>query len=282
MPPGDSRQLVTRPAWGNLRQGTIFSGAIADGYSGCDVHGIVITAHCDLTHGKVPLVNYLPAVHMADWFSRDFAASLIGRIRSDLNARLSDILRSEGYSATILTVHDRRRAIDALFPSTARGKSGTRGDKAREIVNALDLLDDLDRPAPESLTSDQLAALEEISPKFASRLRVECLRNALNGYYFLSHIDSEGPHTGFVVLLRQIYHLPLPTALAVANGTDLQHDTLSSAISPLTRDPPEFAMPIGQLVSPYLEHLMQNFSTLFARIGIPDLPQDLQRHLAGG
>jgi len=32
----------------------------------------------------------------------------------------------------------------------------------------------------------------------------------------------------------------------------------------------DFAMPIGEIVSPYVEHLLQTFSHLFGRIGLPD------------
>ena len=279
MAPSDPRPLIAKPTWGHLRQGTIFSGAAADGYANCHVHGIVITARCDLTHGKVPLVNYLPIVHISDWLSRDFATCLIDRLRPDLSSRLSDLLTSEGYSPTILGVHDRHTVLDTLFPSTVTGKSIQRGTNARNTAQSLDFLDDLGRIP---LGSDQLAALQQVSPRAAFRLKLDCLRNSLNGYHFLSHIDPIGAHTGFVILLRQIYHLPLPAALAVAKGADLQDSTVATLTASITPKPDGFAMPIGQLVSPYVEHLMQNFSTLFARIGVPDLPHDFQHHLAGG
>ena len=125
------------------------------------------------------------------------------------------------------------------------------------------------------------ALLQGISPKTASKLTLACLHNSLNGYHFLSHIDFQGDQTGFVVLLRQIYHLPLPTALAVARGVELDDNTLA-ALPIVSLQPGAFAMPIGQLASPYLEHLMQNFSTLFSRIGVPDLPHDFQQYFVGG
>jgi hypothetical protein len=33
-------------------------------------------------------------------------------------------------------------------------------------------------------------------------------------------------------------------------------------------------MPVGVLSSPFIEHLMQSFSSMFARIGLPDLENE--------
>ena len=278
MPSRDPRSIIAQPSWGILRQGTVFSGAIADHYENCEVFGIVITAHCDLQHGKTGIVNYLPVVHMSDWLCRDFALSLVDRIRSSVRSQLADLLRAEGHSPTILDVQDRNVVVETLFPPTIIGKSVRRGAKARDAVASLDLLDQLDSPP---LTEDQLIGLQDIAPKAASGMKRECLRNSLNGYYFLSHIDPAGDHSGFVVLLRQIYHLPLSAALAVAEGLHLDGAAPLAAVATLAQDPDGFAMPIGQLASPYLEHLMQSFAALFARIGVPDLPDEFQTNLTG-
>ena len=278
MAPRDSRSLIDKPIWGNLRQGTIFTGAVADGYGRCDVFGLIITARCDLTHGKTGLVNYLPVVHFDDWLHRDFATILRDRLRPSLVGRLSDLLSSEGFSPTILDVHDYHSAVEALFPSTLTGKSIRRGTKAREAVEALRCIDHLSHLP---LSQDELTTLKGISPRNASNLKRACLRNGLSGYHFLSHIDFEGQHTGFVVLLRQVYHLPIRIALAVARGMETDTNTSTSTIF-VTLKPGSFAMPIGQVASPYMEHLMQNFATLFSRIGIPDPPAEFEDHLLKG
>ena len=61
-----------------MTQGTIFSGALAEDYVGCEVCGIVITARgelpgprhrisTDVFHDKVSRYTYLPMVKTCNW-----------------------------------------------------------------------------------------------------------------------------------------------------------------------------------------------------------------------
>jgi hypothetical protein len=43
----------------------------------------------------------------------------------------------------------------------------------------------------------------------------------------------------------------------------------------------DFAMPIGELTSPQVEHLLQTFSFLFGRIGLPDPGKESVAALCG-
>lgn len=81
---------------------------------------------------------------------------------------------------------------------------------------------------------------------------------------------------GYVALLREVKHIPRELALAIASGLD------ADAYLALQQQQPEcagrlavgkddFSLPLGILRSPDIEHLMQEFSWLFGRIGIEDL-----------
>ncbi|MBR0999622.1 hypothetical protein, partial [Bradyrhizobium liaoningense] len=95
----------------------------------------------------------------------------------------------------------------------------------------------------------------------------------LAGYYFLPKLETDGNETGFVALLREANHLPRKLARLIAGGLDATSEGLSDqshwlALVDFTHS--DFAMPVGEITSPQVEHLLQTFSHLFGRIGLPD------------
>lgn len=105
----------------------------------------------------------------------------------------------------------------------------------------------------------------------------ECAEQRLSGYYFLPEVE---PHPaeegGHVVLLRQIRHIPRDLAGAMASGlSGLEYAALSAQddrlLGQLSFDCSDFAMPVGLLRSPEVEHLAQEFAVLYTRIGVEDL-----------
>jgi hypothetical protein len=77
-----------------------------------------------------------------------------------------------------------------------------------------------------------------------------------------------------VGLLRETTFIPREIAIKVARGAEkssLEHDgNLLSATTCLSFDCDDFAMPISQVPSPDIEHVLQSFSMMFGRIGLPD------------
>lgn len=265
----DNRPLIARPTWGRIKQGTIFTGAIAEGYQDCEVDGVVITARCDLVHDKVPLVNYLPVVRFDDWLKRDYARLLATRLEKSALGRIRDLLVAEGHSPTVLETLSPERVVEELFPEEgARGKAVRRGEKAREATAAIDLCRSCadGHPVLENLLVD----LEELDPKAAQGLREECVRDRLSDYHFLSHVDQDGRHDGHVVLLRQVYHLPQALAADVAGGLELPCSEFPDALLASSG----FAAPMGEIRSPFVELMMQRFMLLFSRIGVPDISRE--------
>ena len=53
---------LEHPKSGKLQQGALFNCVLVSGYEGCPCHGLVLTARCDLEHGKYSVINYLPVV----------------------------------------------------------------------------------------------------------------------------------------------------------------------------------------------------------------------------
>jgi hypothetical protein len=91
----------------------------------------------------------------------------------------------------------------------------------------------------------------------------------------MASIEPQGSDLGFVALVREIQAIPKDLAVAVAGGLDSDLYGSMCQSNPsfhnkllISRD--DLAYPIGQMLSPHLEHLLQSFAFLFGRIGLPD------------
>lgn len=264
---------ISTPKLGLFTQGTLFTCAAAEDYTGCNVHGLVITARCDVAQNKAAVFNYLPVVPLDDWIHRDGRVLLCDRITKSLLGRMRRALKSASYSESILLTESPEAILDTLFPVDATSKSD---QKAR--VTFQELVRDY-REACNAHESEPLQYLaKEIANKHSGErdsLLRELIHHRLNGYYFLPSIVPDGSTEGYVVLLREIRHIPRDLAARIGEGISAEEYAAMCTDRPhfaarLSFEREPFGMPVGLLQSPHTEHLMQVFSMLFSRIGLPD------------
>lgn len=98
--------------------------------------------------------------------------------------------------------------------------------------------------------------------------------NRLNGFYLLRDMPLlSGDGTNSVALLREIHHIPTKLARDIVFGL-AKDDWIargdSSVRCPSFVASDDLAAPVAKLKSPWIEHVMQNFTMLFARIGVTD------------
>ncbi|EIE50584.1 hypothetical protein C357_12921 [Citreicella sp. 357] len=112
-------------------------------------------------------------------------------------------------------------------------------------------------------------------PKEIENLVRRLSRHDVMGHYLLETIDFEsGRAEGYVCLLREVS--TLPRLLAEKLGEGLDHSTYTALCKDLEFDADlvirrdDLAMPIVEIGSPTIEHILQSFSNLFGRIGIAD------------
>ncbi|MOA09838.1 hypothetical protein D3C78_1296930 [compost metagenome] len=79
----------------------------------------------------------------------------------------------------------------------------------------------------------------------------------------------------FVALLREIHHIPSSLAKEIVNGITAD-SWVGTDDQPHTKCPAfhanyDFCTPVARLKSPWMEHLMQSWTLLFARIGVEDI-----------
>ena len=267
---------ISAPKLGTLTQGTVFTCAAAEDYAGCIVYGLVITARCDVAQNKAAVFNYLPVVTLNDCVHRDGRILLCDRIAKNLLGRMRAALRSAKYSESIMLTQPPEAILDTLFSAASTSKSDQKARAAfQELARDYRQILETHESDPSELLARGVA--NKHSSDRDTLLR-ELVHHKLNGYYFLPSIAPNGSDQGYVVLLREIRHIPRDLAARIGDGISAEEYAALCAERPhfgsrLSFEREPFGMPIGLLASPYTEHLMQVFSMLFSRIGLPDPDQ---------
>lgn len=264
---------VMSPVSKEITQGYIFSCAKAEDYLGMPVNGLVITARCDIENDKAPKYNYIPIVRLQDWITRDGLNILLERAKKELIGTAKSKLQETGFSSKILESENLPKIIEKLFPENdSRRKIVKSREKLMSISEDLDFIYKTDKERDHSLVRE----LGNKYQKLRRKIIDELVKHSLAGYYFLPGISpDEESYLGYVVLLREIQHMPRDLAFRIKSGLSKDEYksicTINSNLSGyLMIDDDNKSMPIGVLPSPSLEHLMQCFSNLFCRIGLPD------------
>ncbi|TGP40552.1 hypothetical protein EN871_27720 [bacterium M00.F.Ca.ET.228.01.1.1] len=267
--------MISDPRMGRITQGTVFCGACAEEYPGRPVWGIVITARCDTTHEKTPIVNYLPVVTVEDWLQSHGGLLSIDREYAETKNRFKNLLVKKQLSETLLEVHSpiQIAAFNFPYPEESSGQKAAKerkdADEARAIASRMsELTGCLDSPLPNR---------ETIGPVISSCLKSaelvvkELVSHRLAGYYFLptlGKLTEQASDKGYVVLLREVHHIPRQTVSRLISG--VAKDEFRTPERSLRFDCFDFAYPVAELQSPWTEHLMQVFCNLFGRIGVSD------------
>lgn len=259
---------IMRPLLGQLNQGALFTCAQAARYAPYPVLGLVLTARCDLAQNKFPVLNYLPVVSLDAWMCVDGCDILHSRAHSDIYSSLHNALDNAGISRSVLNSKSPRDILHAVFMDASVDK-GIKNAASRfaEIVERIELLDS----HPDG--NGSLVRLYGSFDKLRREMLKELVLNRLSGYYFLPRAYEDEHPTGYVVLMREVAHLPRALATKISRGLsegDACFTTYPSWTHHLSFRHEDFAMPIGEMPSPEIEHVLQSFSFLFGRIGLPD------------
>lgn len=107
--------------------------------------------------------------------------------------------------------------------------------------------------------------------KYLSRLE----GNGMAPYYLLEAWKDYGKEKHLIVMLRDVHRIQYSTAMKIKAGVlesefsnlDLSYNDLF-----LTNDPKNFFWVQAEILSPFIEHIMQSFVYNFSRIGVDDRP----------
>jgi hypothetical protein len=261
---------VLRPKIGEITQGTIFNCATADRYRGKKVHGLAITARCDVANDKYPVLNYLPIVTLFDWMHCDGVEILLANAIKSATGSFASILKQADIATSVLTAVSRQEVVRSFFDmadaTPARKKlSG----KAHEQADLLDRLEAVDLGEVE----DRNWFLRSFKKECGSLVK-DLITNKVLSFYYLPSVTDSNDGNGYVILLRESAFLPRSVAKEVAGGVERPVNGNSPLTAHLSFDEDDFAMPVGKVPSPHIEHVLQTFSYMFGRIGLEDYAPD--------
>lgn len=273
-----ARPDLVPAAYGKITQGTVFSCAHASRYTNCEVYGLTITARCDVAQQKYPVLNFLPLVRLKDWLRRDGLDILREQELSERAGKLKGMLRKEKLSDVLPASISLDEIGNVHFPLDV----GSRAKKAtsQQFWNFCKECKEFDevncQDDPDLIfmwfTTNRPSKVEEIIRRLS--------RHAVLGHYFLETLsEEESGAQGYVCLLREVATLPKSVAEKLGKGLDSEsYKEICGDSSPnhgLVFEGDNLAMPVVQIGSPTLEHLLQSFGNLFGRIGVEDPVEDV-------
>ena len=271
-----ARPQLRRAPYGQITQGSVFCCARASRYEDCDVNGLVITARCDIAQSKYPVLNYLPIVSLRDWLRRDGLDILLANELNKQRAHLNGMLRSENVSPSIVESVPLETIASVHFP--LRTGSKKKNQAAQKFHDHVALMRNFCCLRSRSNLNDMYTWFC-VDRKIEVRELIKRLsHHSVLGHYFFETLTLDAQHfSGFVCLLREVSTLPKPIAEALGRGLTASDcfELLEEAYSfNLSFSHEDIAMPIAEIGSPTIEHVLQQFSTLFGRIGVPDPVKD--------
>lgn len=264
--------LFDAPREGEFTQGTVFSCAYAEDYPDSPVYGLVITARCDAAQDKTPIFSYIPVVSLHAWMLHDGANIAMDRLRADCQGNLRKALKDASLSESLLEP----KSMDEIYETHFKSREGEKAWAPR-CVKIRATMDTYMRT--QSLRSEFHRKEERKNhlisqPSTVDVVVKELAGNRLAGFYLLRDMPSlSGGEANFVALLREIHHVPKYLTREIVDG--LAKDAWIARGSADSRCPrfvaeDDLAAPVAKLKSPWIEHVMQSFTMLFARIGVVD------------
>jgi len=261
-------------------QGTIFSCALAEAYSGVPVFGLIITARCDAAQGKAEIFNYVPLVPLEAWMVREGTDIVAKRVAASARGSMRSALSEVGMSTSILENVELGEITKELSRGTSKQEkaAAARFDKSVVILSAAEAI----VSASERTETEALGYLES-NEALSKSLIKELLTNGLADFHFLDKSQPGETCHGYVALLREIRFVSAKLAKAISKGVDYnEYKTIVGARKMRSDElniegPDDFSMPLAAVESPFIEFIMQRFTQLFSRIGVTDIPVERVR-----
>ena len=263
------RAMVQSPKLRSITQGSVFNFARSDDYRE-NVLGMVISARCDLAQLKQEKFIYVPVVKAKDWIEFTLIPKLTDELRKALLTEMRNILKANNLSET---------ALDTFGVDTASSLLKGKGDEKKfiEKIEKLNLIEECLRSGKFDKTI--------LSPKLVSARIDDVVNNKSEGYFFIDEVidyqagvESLGSH---VVILGEPRPIHQKAAQGIADGLDHEQISLSDrAYDSIAKSESEMSYILCVVKSPYIELILQRFSSFYSRIGVDDPSKKIKDLLA--
>lgn len=264
----DSIELEDVGVLDPLRQGDVFALWNPDTRDPHDRVGVIVTADCDIRHGKTKgQITYLPIVPMRAYLFGEFAAQhLKSRLESSLKSANEEIARvfslakspQKSISPEALLDWCRETDVDEILASIFEGEVPKKAPLSKYLQTIKAIQSHLETNGDYSDEALMATFLKEnkhigIIKEFFSQANGN-LGNSSFEYFPIGPIAGviNGPAIVLTRHLRVIDHRRLKTRVSETSAT---LDT---------------ALRIARLKPPFRFALIQHFTALYSRVGLPD------------
>lgn len=264
--------MFDAPRENEFTQGTVFSCGYAENYADTSSYGLVITARCDAAQDKAPIFSYIPVVTLDDWVLCDGANIAMERVHNECLNTFRNYLKEASLSESLLETKSINEIYDSHFSLKEIDKSWKNRCERFKVVIGRYLINQKLRSQISSIEERRLHLVANAANVDA--VVKELSGHRLSGFYLLRDMPLlSGSEANCVALLREIHHMPTKLARDIVAGLakeDWEARNESTTRCPRFVKSDDLSAPIAKLKSPWIEHLMQNFTMLFARIGVAD------------
>lgn len=247
------RELLTYPNSVEFTQGSIFEGLNVN-QNDTYTNAIIITARCDIANGKARNILCLPIYKASDWIKNQGDVLVFRRVKNKLLNKIKEELNKFSLDIDILDTYPIDNIIKII-------EQNTKIQNKEEIKKYLLMYD-----------SEQC----DYSVGFVLSEKKSLIGTLINNneasIYFLEQIDLNEVLEPYVVDFINPVSIPFDIASKLLSGVKRKNtDELIDQYLTVYKDEISY---ISCLKSPYIEHLLQKFSTFYSRIGTDDIEKE--------
>lgn len=243
----------------NVTQGSIIDHCVAENYK-CKVWGVIITPRCDLAHdGKVTHVHYLPIIDFHEWFQIDGLDYLFTKAKLKAEQSLKEECEKNRFP------FEKMNQTNLVKMAETIEDKGVKESLHNRINQYFSLL----KNNPEVFQPNSSSVKTLID---------NLIKNQIPGYHLIE--DWEKANSFKVVLLRDLKRLEFNIAKAMGGGIEekLIKETWKNDLEySLSKD--SLYQVQAEMLSPYVELLMERFSRNFCRVGVDDFDTSISNIL---
>lgn len=264
----DKRSFFHEGLNSELTQGSVFYGAFAEDYSEELNYGLIITARCDISQKKAPIYSYLPLISIDNWMVGEFSSILYNKANKSVYRNLVTAFETIGGSELLLQTYSLDKIVENFSDA---------GKKAQRVsfVNKLNDYRETQRLLENNLRAEdikQIVCSSKTLSSLSESIIGDLISQNLLGYYFIDDVTGDGPH---IVKMRDVYSLKSDYVENLRTGISLP------SVKYPESDNEKISFTVGVIKSPYIEHILQKFSNVFARIGIDDPDKRMIKEIIG-
>lgn len=253
------REIITLPSVEEFTQGSIFEGLKVNDDS--SENAIIITARCDIANEKARNILCLPIYKATDWLRVHGDEIIFRRVEDRLHKKLETELKKFKISIDVLDVYPIEIIIRKINENA--GKIDT-----KEIKKLLNMYSH--KKCDYSL--DFVIAER-------NNLSSTLIRNTENSIYFIEQVYHDKVLEPYVIDLTEPISIPFSIAVKLKNGINKKnYNSLDAQYLKIENNEITY---VSVLNSPYIEHVLQKFSSFYSRIGTEDIDREASDILKG-